>query len=54
MSPAERFVVFDLCGLGSPARLMSEEREERQINEREMPGASDLVSNGLNLYLTSD
>lgn len=24
MSPAERFAVFDLCGFGSPARLMSE------------------------------
>lgn len=29
MSPAERLVVFDLCGLGSPARLMSEGKETR-------------------------
>lgn len=26
MSPAERLVVFDRCGLGSPARLMSGEK----------------------------
>lgn len=27
MSPAERLVVFDRWGLGSPARLMSEEEQ---------------------------
>lgn len=29
MSPAERLVVFDRCGLGSPARLMSEGEKEK-------------------------
>lgn len=30
MSPAERFAVFDLWGLGSPAKLMSEEERDSQ------------------------
>ena len=30
MSPAERFTVLDLCGFGSPARLMSERERERE------------------------
>ena len=30
MSPAERLVVFDLWGLGSPARLMSEKEKEKK------------------------
>lgn len=29
MSPAERLVVFDRWGLGSPARLMSEENKKK-------------------------
>lgn len=31
ISPAERLVVFDLWGLGSPARLMSEENKELRL-----------------------
>lgn len=27
MSPAERFVVFALCGLGSPAKLISKDNK---------------------------
>lgn len=33
MSPAERFVVFDLWGLGSPAKLMSEEERIESVLE---------------------
>ena len=33
MSPAERLVVFDRCGLGSPARLMSEKKEKRERSQ---------------------
>lgn len=29
MSPAERLVVFDLWGLGSPARFMSEKKKKK-------------------------
>lgn len=38
MSPAERLVVFDLWGLGSPARFMSAKKlKERKKNDIALP-----------------